>query len=149
MTKTCETFVYHLKYVKESTVMFVLCSGNGCLVDRAPALGFVFTLVVMENPPSPNFSSMWSLFAIMTQIFLFLADYYKHTCHISGFPTLHGGSSLSASPLLIQQHAFFCFLSPQSGRTEKQRENEDLLIGVTSWDAPPTHTLCFSEASRS
>lgn len=42
------------------------------------------SLLLMWKIPS-TFFSMWSFFAIVTQIFLFFADFYKHTCHISGF----------------------------------------------------------------
>lgn len=50
---------------------------------------------------------MSGFFAIMTQIFLFFSDFYKHSCHMLGFPLLDGDVGLIASLL-------FCFLSPQS-----------------------------------
>lgn len=36
----------------------------------------------------------------MTHIFLFFSNFYKHSCHISGFALPHGDLGLIASPLL-------------------------------------------------
>lgn len=104
-----QTFVVIHKHVKESTATFLLDSGDSCFVDWVLVLDSFLTLVDMENPPQSQPSSLWSFFAVLTQIFLFLADFYKHTCHILGFPALHSGISLTASLLLIQQVHFLLF----------------------------------------
>lgn len=80
--------------------------------------------------PQSQPSSVWSILAVMTQIFLFFSDFYKHSCHISGFPALHSSVRLFASLLLIEQHAFFVF-TPSEWRS-KRGENEDLFTGVSS-----------------
>lgn len=135
--------------VKESTVKFWRDSGDSCLVNWVQGLVSVFPLVDMENPLSLNpllceaFSPSWLRFS------LFSLTSINTLVTFQVFPTLRSG--LTASRLLIQHHAcfFFCFLSLQPGRSARRRENEDPLSGVSSWDARPTFTSCFSKASRS
>lgn len=67
----------------------------------------------------------------MTQIFLFFSNLYKHSCHNSGFPLLHGDVGLIASLLL-------CY-SPSVWRTELSREDEALHTS----DAKQTRIYAF------
>lgn len=86
--------------------------------------------------PQSQPSSVRGFFAIVTQIFLFFSNFYKHSCHMSGFPLLDSDVGLIASLLLWSS-------IPSVWRAEVSREDEALHARVSSGDAKRTRIYVF------